>query len=85
MAIRVLKSKYPGISFFAALICHKDGVCCLPEEQLNKIFDGDGLIFSGQRVSVSRKSRGSYHISGTKKVATGRTVPQNAWPNLVIN
>ena len=83
-AINTLKSKHQGIGFFAALVCHKDGVCCLSETQLLSVFDGDDSIFEGQRISVSRKSYGSYHVSGAKKSRMQRTVPQNAWPKLVV-
>ncbi|NJK28723.1 MAG: hypothetical protein HC851_09755 [Acaryochloris sp. RU_4_1] len=83
-AISTLKSKHLGIEFFAALVCHRDGICCLSEDQLFAVFDSDKSIFAGQRISVSRKSCGSYHINGAKKVRMGKTVPQNAWPKLVV-
>ncbi len=83
-AISILKSKYPVIEFFAALVCHKDGVCCLSEEQLFEVFDSDSPTFAGQRISVSRKSHSSYHVNGAKRVRMEKTVPQNAWPKLVV-
>jgi hypothetical protein len=83
-AINTLRSKYPGIDFFAALVCHRDGVCCLSEDQLFKVFDSDNSTFAGQRISVSRKSHSSYHVNGAKKVRMEKAVPQNAWPKLVV-
>jgi hypothetical protein len=83
-AINTLKTKHQGIKFFAALVCHKDGICCLSEAQLFSVFDGDGLTFEGQRISVSRKSCGSYHVNGAKKVRMQGAVPQNAWPKVVV-
>lgn len=83
-AINILKSKHPDIEFFAALICHKDGICCLSEHQLSEVFENSKLIYAGQRVSVSRKPHGSYYVSGPKKVSMEKTVPQNAWPQLVV-
>jgi hypothetical protein len=83
-AIRVLKSKYQDIKFFAALVCHKDGVCCLSEEQLLSVFGSLDPIFEGQRVSVSRKPNSSYHVNGSRKLNVEEIVPQNAWPRLII-
>lgn len=84
IAINTSKSKYSGIELFAALVCHKDGVCCLSEDQLLAVFDSDNSMFTGQRISVSRNPCGSYHINGAKKVRMEKTVPQNAWPKLVV-
>ena len=83
-AINTLKNQYEDICFFAALICHKDGICCLSEDQLLTVFDSDSPRFTGQRISVSRKSNSSYHVNGAKRVRMERTVPQNAWPKLVV-
>ena len=83
-AINMLKSKYPDINFFTAFVCHKDGICCLSEAQLFAVFDSDRPIFTGQRISVARKSSGSYHISGAKKVRMEKTVSQNSWPKVII-
>jgi len=84
VAINTLKSKYKDISFFAALICHKDGICCLSESQLISVFDSDTPTFAGQRISVSRKSGSSYHVNGAKRVRMERTVPLIAWTELVV-
>jgi hypothetical protein len=85
VAIKTLKSENQGISFFAALVCHKDGICCLSEDQLLSVFDdNDNSIFDGQRISVSRKSCGSYHVNGARRLRMERTVPQNAWPKLIV-
>jgi hypothetical protein len=34
LALDTLHNKYPNISIFIALICHKDGICCIAEEKL---------------------------------------------------
>jgi hypothetical protein len=83
-AIKTLKSKYPNIEFFVALVCHKDGVCCLSEKQLLSIFGDNHETFEKQRVSVSRKPGGSYHVNGCNKLYMKSSVPQNAWPKLVV-
>lgn len=83
-AITMLNVKYPEIEFFVALVCQKDGVCCLSERQLKEIFGSQCPTFTGQRVSVSRKPNGSYHISGANKVSLEKTVPQNAWPQIIF-
>lgn len=83
-AINTLKSKHQDIKFFTALICHKDGICCLSESQLLSVFDDNLLNFEGQRISVSRKSGESYHVNGAKRVRMEKTVPQNAWPKSVV-
>jgi hypothetical protein len=67
-AVKKLKIDHPGVYFFAALICHKDGICCLSEDQIISVFDVNNPSFRGQRVSVSRKPYGSYHITGMGKI-----------------
>ncbi|WP_414578957.1 hypothetical protein [Anabaena sp. CCY 9402-a] len=75
---------YPNIKLFIALICHRDGICCLSEEQLSSIIDpSEGL--ANQRVSIKRESRGSYYVKGTGRVPLERTIPQNNWPDVVLS
>jgi hypothetical protein len=31
LALDTLHSKYPDVSVFIALICHKDGICCIAD------------------------------------------------------
>lgn len=75
---------YPNVKLFIALICHRDGVCCLSEEQLWTIIDpSEGL--AQQRVSVKRELRGSYYVKGTGRVPLERTIPQNNWPDVILS
>ncbi|MFN7415044.1 MAG: hypothetical protein ACK5RT_14310 [Dolichospermum sp.] len=84
IAITNFRQKYPNVQLFIAFICHRDGICCLSEEQLWTLFDiSDGL--SNQRISVKREPRGSYYVKGTGRVPLDRTIPQNNWPNLILS
>lgn len=84
MAIHNFRETYPNVQLFIALICHRDGICCLSEEQLSSLFDlNNGL--SSQRISVKREPRGSYYVKGTGRVPLERTVPQNNWPNIILS
>ncbi|MCF2148550.1 MAG: hypothetical protein RMY29_002805 [Nostoc sp. CreGUA01] len=75
---------YPDVKLFIALICHRDGVCCLSEQQLWTIIDpSEGL--ANQRVSVKRELRGSYYVKGTGRVPLEHTVPQNNWPDVILS
>ncbi|BAY16512.1 hypothetical protein NIES21_23420 [Anabaenopsis circularis NIES-21] len=75
---------YPDITVFIALICHRDGICCLSEEQLWTIIDqNEGL--ANQRISVKRETRGSYYVKGTGRVPLERTIPQNNWPDAILS
>jgi hypothetical protein len=83
-ALTSFHQTYPNVKLFIALICHRDGVCCLSEEQLWTILDpSDGL--AKQRVSVKRELRGSYYVKGTGKVPLERTIPQNNWPEVILS
>lgn len=84
IALRKFHSLYPDVKFFIALICHRDGICCLSEEQLWTILDSsEGL--ANQRVSVKRELRGSYYVKGTGRVLLERTIPQNNWPEVILS
>jgi hypothetical protein len=80
-ALNVLNSKYSDCLAFIAFICHKDGICCVSKERLMSIIDNASDI-GGQRVSVSRKPRGSYYVSGPGKQQMLQTVPQSDWPRI---
>lgn len=82
-ALDTLHTKYPGFSIFIALICHKDGICCIAQQCLWSILDKDAGI-SGQHISVSRQPHGSYHVSGPGRQQMEQTVPQNDWPRVVF-
>ncbi|MEH2212752.1 hypothetical protein [Nostoc sp.] len=84
LALDTLHSKYQGISVFLAFICHKDGICCISQQRLWSILDKNAGI-AGQHTSVSRKTHGSYHISGPGRQQMDRTVPQNDWPRVLFS
>lgn len=83
-ALDILPVKYPGLTVFIALICHKDGICCIAEDRIRSIMDRDAEI-DGQHISVSRQGRGSYHISGPNRNQMERAVPQSDWPRVVFS
>jgi hypothetical protein len=75
---------YPDVQLFIAFICHRDGICCLSEEQLSLIINlNEGL--AKQRISVKRELRGSYYVKGTGRVPLEYTIPQNNWPSVVLS
>ncbi|MGB7439425.1 MAG: hypothetical protein WA919_00020 [Coleofasciculaceae cyanobacterium] len=82
-ALDTLHNKYHNLSIFIALICHKDGICCLAEKQLWSVLDKEVGI-SGQHISVSRQTRGSYHVSGPGRQQMEQAVPQSNWPRVVF-
>ncbi len=84
LALATLHSKYHSISVFLAFICHKDGICCISEERLWTILDKNSGI-AGQHISMSRKTHGSYHISGPGRQQMDQTVPQNDWPRVLFS
>lgn len=84
IALTKFHQTYPSVRLFIALICHRDGVCCLSEEQIWTIIDSsEGL--TNQRVSVKREPRGSYYVKGTGRVPLERTIPQSNWPDVVLS
>jgi hypothetical protein len=83
-ALATLHSKYPKVSIFIALICHKDGICCIAEERLRSVLDTDTGV-NGQHISVSRSTRGSYHVSGPGRQQMEQTVPQSDWPRVIFS
>lgn len=82
-ALDTLHNKYPNVSVFIALICHKDGICCIAEKRLRSVLDRNAGV-NGQHISVSRLTRGSYHISGPGRQQMEQTVPQSDWPRVVF-
>ncbi|AFZ58397.1 hypothetical protein H6G54_04540 [Anabaena cylindrica FACHB-243] len=83
-ALNILPNKYDEISLFFALICHKDGICCIPQIRLWSVLDTD-MGLAGQHISVSRKPHGSYHVSGPGRQKMDQTVPQNDWPRVLFS
>ncbi|MCT7967654.1 hypothetical protein NG799_15035 [Laspinema sp. D1] len=84
-ALDRLKHDYSRVPQFLALVCHKDGICCLAidDQGLWSILDKKAPL-SVQRISVARKPRGSYHVSGPGKQQMEQTIPQINWPRIVL-
>ena len=82
-AIESLVVKYPYVKIFFSLICHKDGICCIPKDRLWTILDPNECS-EGQHISVSRKTHGSYHVSGSGRKQMERSIPQNDWPYIIL-
>jgi hypothetical protein len=83
-ALTQFHQTYSGVKLFIALICHRDGICCLSEEQLWTIINPtEGL--TQQYVSVKRELRGSYYVRGTGRVPLKHTVPQSNWPDIILS
>jgi hypothetical protein len=82
-ALKVLDSEHPNYLAFIAFICHKDGICCVSKERLMSVIDKISSI-ADQHISVSRKPRGSYYLSGPGRQQMLQTVPQSNWPRVVL-
>ena len=83
-ALNTLHGRYPGVSVFIALICHKDGICCIAEERLWDVLDRNSSII-GYHISVSRRLNGSYHVNGPGRQQMSQTIPQSDWPRVVFS
>ena len=83
-ALNVLHCEYPDCLVFLALVCHRDGICCIAEERLRTVLD-ESVKMSSQYISVSRKPRGSYHVSGPGRQKMEQTIPQSDWPRIVLS
>lgn len=84
VALNTFNEKHINVSVFLALVCHKDGICCIAMERVLDILENRENI-SGQYISVSRRPRGSYHISGPGREQMKRTVPQSDWPHIILS
>jgi len=83
LAINKIHEEYPHFCVFIALICQKDGICCLSEEQFWSIIN-KGTDVNTRYISVSRQSHGSYHVSGPGRQKMDRTIPQKNWPDAIL-
>ncbi|WP_413160871.1 hypothetical protein ACL6C3_20390 [Capilliphycus salinus ALCB114379] len=63
IALKTVRDQHLNVLVFLALVCHKDGICCMALDRVLDILENRENI-SGQYISVSRRPRGSYHISG---------------------
>ncbi|GAB4282705.1 MAG: hypothetical protein Fur0025_12120 [Oscillatoriaceae cyanobacterium] len=84
LALRNVETAYPAYAVFLALVCHKDGICCISQKRLQFIIDTDTAVGS-QHLSVARKPHGNYHVSGGGRQKMDRTVPPSDWPRLIFN
>ena len=66
---------------FAALICHLDGICLLDLTEIHTLTDLDATQFS---ISVSRSPRGSYRVSGPRKVTLPKSIPRKRWTREIV-
>ena len=83
-ALDTLPCQYPRVAVFLALVCHKDGICCIAKERLWGIINADEGI-SGQHISVSRQPRSSYYVRGPGRQPLEQTVPQSDWPRVILS
>ncbi len=83
-ALNTLHRQHLGFSVFLALVCHKDGICCIAADRLRSVLDRD-LGIGGQHISVSRRPRGSYHVSGPGRQQMAQSVPQSDWPGVFLS
>lgn len=84
VALKTLRDQHLNFSVFLALVCHKDGICCIAMDRVLDILNNTENI-NGQYISVSRRPRGRYHISGPGREQMERTVPQSDWPRIILS
>jgi len=63
---------------FLALVCQKDGVCCVPHASLVKLISDAHP--AAQAISVSREHRGRYWVSGPGRTSLPTSIPVSDWP-----
>lgn len=68
---------------FLALICHKDGICCFSEQQLQQVLNPNYRI-AGQRIGISRKINCGYNVTGKDKNKLQKSVSQNNFPRIFL-
>jgi len=82
-ALAALAGTYPEHERLLVLVCHTDGVCCLPHDRLGAIMN-DPKAPAGQAVSVARGEGRSYRVTGPARRKMTRTIPMNDWPRRVF-
>lgn len=75
-------TELPAVKRFLALICNRDGVCCVSEDRLRSIMP-QGL--ANRSVSVSRGRDESYRLSGPGRLAMAGTVARSEWSRVLLN
>ena len=84
IALKTVRDQHLNVLVFLALVCHKDGICCMALDRVLDILENRENI-SGQYISVSRRPRGRYHISGPGREQMERTVSQSDWPRIILS
>lgn len=82
-AIDRYRAKFPRDEFFFALVCNRDGICCVPLPTAESLID-DGETLDGKRLGVRRPRGGSYWITGPRRTAHERSIPMNDWPLILF-
>ena len=68
-----------GRTTWAALVCKRDGVCCLSSKEIERLLATPGDV-DARFVAVWRPRGGSYRVRGPAHTDLGYTVPLNDWP-----
>ena len=77
--LEVVRSLNPArFPFFLALVCQKDGVCCIPHPALLTLISETHS--TAQSISVSREHRGRYWVSGPGGATLPASIPVSDWP-----
>jgi hypothetical protein len=77
--VEVLRQLDPAqFPVFLALVCQKDGVCCVPHAALLSLISETHPTAQG--ISVSREHRGRYWVSGPGRTALRTSIPASDWP-----
>lgn len=83
-ALANMAERFAGHRRLLVLVCHTDGVCCLPHARLGDIMD-DPETPAGQSVSVARGDGRSYRVSGPGRRKMPGTIPMSDWPRRVFS
>lgn len=65
------------------LICHTDGVCCVPWADLRDLLPPRAE--SASSVSVSRPSGGAYRLRGPGGTKLNRAIRMSDWPKAILD
>lgn len=65
-----------------ALVCSRDGVCCLTNGELSTLWTAEA---ASAFIIVTRPAGGSYRVSGPDSTRLSRTIPASAWPEKLFD
>jgi hypothetical protein len=77
-AIEALISTYGEAATFVTFICGKDGVCCVPVDDLRFVMGATTL--AGMTLAVARPRDSGYRLRGPGKMLLRNVIPKSAWP-----